>query len=143
MGPAERADVIVDFTKVPRGSHILQNLGPDEPFKGVSEDQDPANPATTGLVMQLRVVTATTDGKPGTIPTALPVVAPLGTTLNPRDLTLSEEMYEAADIPVEAALGTPDKGPLEWVPRPGTPTGRHRIWHFNLTADAHRCTCTW
>ena len=30
MGLAERADVIVDFTNVPLGSHILANVDPDE-----------------------------------------------------------------------------------------------------------------
>jgi bilirubin oxidase len=35
LGLAERADVIVDFTKIPAGTRIvLQNLGPDEPFGG-------------------------------------------------------------------------------------------------------------
>jgi hypothetical protein len=34
MGLAERADVIVDFTDVPAGSHVLGNVGPDEPFGG-------------------------------------------------------------------------------------------------------------
>jgi len=33
MGPAERADVIVDFTNVPVGNYVLNNVGPDEPFK--------------------------------------------------------------------------------------------------------------
>ena len=59
MGPAERADVIVDFTNVPVGTEILLlNLGPDEPFGGglPDEDFDTADPATTGLVMQFRVV---------------------------------------------------------------------------------------
>src|SRR5205814_3769765 len=35
MAPAERADVIVDFTGVPVGTEIvLLNVGPDEPFGG-------------------------------------------------------------------------------------------------------------
>ena len=35
IAPAERADVIVDFSKVPRGTNlILRNLAPDEPFGG-------------------------------------------------------------------------------------------------------------
>ena len=35
MAPAERADVIMDFTNIPDGTEIiLQNLGPDEPFGG-------------------------------------------------------------------------------------------------------------
>lgn len=35
LAPAERADVIVDFTAVPVGSYVLANAGPDEPFGGV------------------------------------------------------------------------------------------------------------
>ena len=34
MGLAERADLIVDFTHVPVGNHVLGNVGPDEPFGG-------------------------------------------------------------------------------------------------------------
>ena len=34
LSPAERADVIVDFTSVPLGNHVLSNVGPDEPFGG-------------------------------------------------------------------------------------------------------------
>jgi spore coat protein A len=58
MGPAERADVIVDFTRVPAGSEIvLLNLAPDEPFGGgvPDDDFDVSDPNTTGLVMQFRV----------------------------------------------------------------------------------------
>jgi len=61
MAPAERADVIVDFTGVPAGSTItLRNFGPDEPFGGGAPgvDFDPADPSTTGRVMQFRVVSA-------------------------------------------------------------------------------------
>jgi spore coat protein A len=61
MGPAERADVIVDFTNVPAGTDIvLLNLGPDEPFGGGEppDDFDVSDPESTGLVMQFRVVPA-------------------------------------------------------------------------------------
>jgi FtsP/CotA-like multicopper oxidase with cupredoxin domain len=61
IGPAERADVIVDFTNVPVGTEIvLLNLGPDEPFGGgvPDDDFDVSDPATTGMVMQFRVVSA-------------------------------------------------------------------------------------
>ena len=34
MSPAERADVIVDFTNVQTGNYVLGNVGPDEPFGG-------------------------------------------------------------------------------------------------------------
>ncbi len=59
LAPAERADVIVDFARVPVGTEVvLLNLGPDEPFGGgvPGEDFPAANPDTTGQVMQLRVV---------------------------------------------------------------------------------------
>ena len=50
MSPAERADVIVDFTNVPVGSYVLGNVGPDEPFGGgiPGVDFPVADPATTG-----------------------------------------------------------------------------------------------
>lgn len=57
--PAERADVIVDFTNVPTGTNIiLQNLAPDYPYAGGTPGVDfsPADPNTTGQVMQLRVI---------------------------------------------------------------------------------------
>ena len=58
MAPAERADIIVDFTRVPMGTTItLLNVGPDSPFGGgVSGiDYPPADPQTTGAVIQFRV----------------------------------------------------------------------------------------
>jgi spore coat protein A len=62
LSPAERADVIVDFTAVPVGTPVtLLNLGPDEPYGGgvPGEDFDPADPETTGQVMEFRVISAT------------------------------------------------------------------------------------
>ena len=59
MSPAERMDVIVDFGDVPIGTNVtLLNLGPDEPFGGgePGTDFEPADPDTTGKVMQFRVV---------------------------------------------------------------------------------------
>ena len=60
MGLAERADVIVDFTTVPVGNHVLGNVGPDEPFGGgiPGDDFPVADPATTGQIMQFNVVPA-------------------------------------------------------------------------------------
>src|SRR6266498_2573115 len=50
MGLAERADLIVDFTGVPVGNHVLRNVGPDEPFGGGTPgvDFEPADPGSTG-----------------------------------------------------------------------------------------------
>ena len=69
MGLAERADLIVDFTNVPVGNYVLGNLGPDEPFGGgePGEDFEVADPATTGQILEFRVVPAA-----GTDPTTPP-----------------------------------------------------------------------
>jgi len=58
IGPAERADVIVDFTGLAPGSELhLVNLGPDEPFGGGVPGLDfpYADPETTGQVMRFVV----------------------------------------------------------------------------------------
>jgi FtsP/CotA-like multicopper oxidase with cupredoxin domain len=56
MGPAERADVIVDFSNVPLGSHVLGNVGPDEPFGGgvPGVDFPVADPDSTGKILAFR-----------------------------------------------------------------------------------------
>ena len=62
MAPAERADVIVDFTDVPEGTQIfLINEGPDEPFGGGTPGVDfsYADVNTTGQVMRFEVVAST------------------------------------------------------------------------------------
>ncbi len=60
MGPAERTDLIVDFTQVATGDHVIGNLGPDEPFGGGEPDKDfdTADPDSTGQIMQFHVVPA-------------------------------------------------------------------------------------
>ena len=60
MGLAERADLIVDFTHVPVGDYVLGNVGPDEPFGGgvPGRDFEPADSASTGQIMQFKVVPA-------------------------------------------------------------------------------------
>lgn len=82
LAPAERADVIVDFTAVPVGSYVLANAGPDEPFGGgeAPDDFDAADPETTGQIPQFRVVPAAA-GDPTTPPQflQLPPLTPLAT----------------------------------------------------------------
>ncbi|MGH2578813.1 MAG: multicopper oxidase family protein, partial [Actinomycetota bacterium] len=105
MGPAERADVIVDFTNVPTGTEIiLQNLGPDEPFGGGTPGVDftPANPSTTGQVMQLRVVPSRhrdTSRPPDQL--RLPKLQPLGSADGTRQVSLNEENSETVRTPAE------------------------------------------
>jgi spore coat protein A len=102
MGPAERADVIVDFTNIPVGTEIvLLNLGPDEPFGGgePGDDFPESDPDSTGGVMQFRVVAAT-GADPSTPPMdlGLPAITPLGDPDTTRQLSLNEE--ESATVRV-------------------------------------------
>ena len=58
LGPAERADMIIDFSALPVGTTVyLRNFAPDDPFGGgmLGVDFDPADPDTTGQVMQFTV----------------------------------------------------------------------------------------
>jgi FtsP/CotA-like multicopper oxidase with cupredoxin domain len=153
MSPAERADVIVDFTAVPIGSYVLGNVGPDEPFGGgvPGVDFPVAAPATTGQILRFDVGPALAPD-PTTPPAflQLPPIAPLPSATVTRPLALLERMSEFfEDAPAEALLGTvsgdPNTGVGEWVhlhwddPVTENPaTGATEIWEFyNATADAH------
>jgi len=170
LGPAERADVIVDFRSVPAGTSVrLLNFGPDEPFGGgePGEAFEPANPATTGQVMEFRVV-KTVGADPTTPPRFLrfPVVPPIGPSDGTRSLSLNEEVSKTVRVvldedgsvvlgcddpeaeafgPVAALLGTFDPAsgmahPMTWMePTTDNPRlGATETWEFyNFTADAH------
>jgi FtsP/CotA-like multicopper oxidase with cupredoxin domain len=153
MSPAERADVIVDFTNVPLGSYVLGNLGPDEPFGGgvPGVDFPVADPATTGQILRFDVVAALAPD-PTTPPAflQLPAITPLPAATVTRPLALLEEMSQFfADAPAEALLGTvsgdPNTGPGTWMalhwdhPVTENPApGATEVWEFyNATADAH------
>lgn len=140
LGPAERVDVLVDFSGLAPGDTVLLlNRGPDEPWGGPDAGQDPADPETTGQIMQLRVVAPTGAGTPGTIPATLPAVPRRTTTLAPRDLVLAEA-DTPDNFPTHVNLGTVELGPLPWT-APTTEVvklGDTEIWRLaNLTDDVH------
>jgi FtsP/CotA-like multicopper oxidase with cupredoxin domain len=144
LGPAERADVIVDFSAFTPGDEIvLLNLGPDGPFAELPIPEDElADPETTGQVMQFRVVEGTDQGNAGVIPEKLPAIERLASELPERDLTLNEMMYKAGDeeLPAEAIMGTAREGPREYFdPITENPmVGDTEIWRVvNLTPDSH------
>ncbi len=155
MGNAERADVIVDFTNVPLGPHVLGNIGPDEPFGAglPSVDFDPSDPATTGQIMQFNVgpaLSVDTSTPPARL--VLPAITPLPAPTVRRKLALMEMASTAVDSstgelwdgPAEARLGVVgvDNMPKEkmWMePVTENPAvGATERWAFyNTTADAH------
>ena len=142
IAPAERADVIVDFTDVPAGTDIyLINEAPDDPYGGgiPGTDFPWADPATTGLVMRFTVVPIVgTDPSTDPASLTLPTITPLGAADNTRQLSLNEEESTNVKVitddddnvllacddpeaeifgPTEALLGTLAAGvpqPLHW-----------------------------
>lgn len=96
IAPAERADVIVDFSAAPAGTEItLLNLGPDEPFGGGEPgvDFNAADPDTTGKVLKF-IVVARKGADRSRIPASLrlPAAPRLGAEDNVRRLSLNEDM---------------------------------------------------
>ena len=102
IAPAERADVIVDFTNVPVETEIiLLNLGPDEPFGGgvPGIDFEPADPDSTGQVMQFRVKAATSpDLTAPPMDLVLPAPEVLGPAGMTRDVSLNEDESQSVRI---------------------------------------------
>jgi spore coat protein A len=158
MGLAERAELIVDFTNVPLGNYVLRNVGPDEPFGGGEPAEPPeegdfemADPATTGQILQFRVVPAV-GPDPTTPPQFLqmPALTPLPPEDRIRPLALIEKAGVGFDAdgnevegPIEALLGIVDEGLTVarlWMdPVTENPSvGDTEIWEiYNATADAH------
>lgn len=147
MSPAERADLIVDFTKVPAGSHVLRNMGPDEPYGGGKPgyDFEMADPETTGQILEFRVIAA--SGPDESTPAQfikLPEIPTFPEATVTRKLALIEEMSRFHDGPSEAKLGvlSQDGSPsaMEWMEAvsENPAVGDSEVWEFyNFTADAH------
>jgi FtsP/CotA-like multicopper oxidase with cupredoxin domain len=150
MAPAERADVIVDFTGLTVGTALyLINEGPDEPFGGGAPGTDfpAADPATTGQVMKFVVVPrASRDISHDPERLTLPAFKALGPARRTRQVSLNEaaSTFPGFDGPVEALLGTLDGSgtpvPMGWDdPITENPAlNSTEIWAMhNFTEDAH------
>jgi FtsP/CotA-like multicopper oxidase with cupredoxin domain len=119
MGPAERPDVIVDFTGLEKGDMVVMfNTAPDAPFGGFPDV--PADPATTGQVMQFVVNTklkAKGKGDPSTPAPMLQLdpnpggVAKLGEPYAIQDLALLEEESALLCVTIDAVTGVIDLDP--------------------------------
>lgn len=101
MGPAERADVIIDFSGIPNGTLIrMINTAPDAPFGGFPVAPflpgDIADPLTTGQVMDFNVnstIVPVLQSDLNTTPPqnlVLPAEGALGAATNTRQVSLNE-----------------------------------------------------
>jgi bilirubin oxidase len=149
VAPAERADVVVDFSGVRPGTQVfLLNEGPDGPFPqgGHGAGGDVADPATTGQVMRFTVVDRV--GPDTSIPPehlnlpAPPMPTGGGRT---RDLVLVEKKSAlvAGALPVQMLLGVVGNGRPEGLywddPVTESPRlGSTETWVIhNRTQEAH------
>ncbi|MET0068065.1 MAG: multicopper oxidase [Candidatus Thiodiazotropha sp.] len=159
MGPAERMDVIVDFSRVPPGTAYVQvgNTAPDAPFGGFPIDPtEMADPQSTGQIMRfnLSLVSDDPDTSTPVESLAMPGIAPITPNVT-RALSLHEEesslvttVEDGTVVPVApmaATLGAFDETsgqfqPLLWSdPIWINPSlGNTELWEINnFTEDAH------
>jgi bilirubin oxidase len=130
MAPAERADVIIDFSNVPAsGENVdlyLVNDGPDAPFGGISTE-DLSDFESTGLVMKFvvkpEVVTDNSVDPSAGGGITLPAKPPLGDSTNTQYVTLNEE--EDPNFP--------DAGPAAALLGSGNTSGTGLLWSDNIT----------
>lgn len=109
MGPAERADVIIDFGGMANGTRIrMINTAPDAPFGGFPDI--PSDPLTTGQVMDF-IVNTTLPAQPtdtsSTPPESLvlPAEAALGAESVTRQVSLNELSSDQVCVEIDGVTG--------------------------------------
>jgi spore coat protein A len=130
LAPAERADVIIDFSNLSGKSIILKNDAPTHFPKG-----DPVEPQTTGVVMQFRVTKQLSSIDTSLIPAYMRPINWLqsSSAQKQRYLELNEEKDQYG-----RSLFLLDK--KKWAdPITENPlVGTKEIWHFvNTNSDDH------
>lgn len=132
IAPAERADILIDFSNLPVGTKIILRNDANAPYPG----GDPVDPNTTGIVMQFEVVSSQVV-HPHALPSTLITVPTLIETEgigNPKLFTLNEQESDVGE-PVAVLLdGQHFDSAITEVPRVATTES----WYFqNLSEDAH------
>jgi spore coat protein A len=150
LAPGERADLVVDFAGLTRVT--MRNYGPDDPFKGFNPDGSvsdgdggvapPADPLTTGLIMQFNVNQPLDPNVPDATVTATtplrPAIMPLTQTGATRELVLFEGLDEYGRL--MPMLGTMAGGSQTWFqPITENPMlNDTEMWEvYNATEDGH------
>jgi len=127
LAPAERADILVDFSKFAGETLVMKNHKPQKPM---------SNPAPQlEQVMQIRVGTRVTHPGPGTIPSSLPGRrASLPSPDVTRYITLNEIDPEEVEWYLNLNGVRFDQGPTTETPKVGTVED----WvYINMTGDTH------
>jgi spore coat protein A len=132
IAPAERADILVDFSRVPGGTKIILRNTAAAPFPS----GDPVDPQTTGQIMRFEVQNGPSVS-PRPLPDKLITVPTLVETEgigNPKLFTLNEQESDVGE-PVAVLLdGQHFDANITEIPRVGTT----EAWYFqNLSEDAH------
>jgi spore coat protein A len=127
LAPAERADVLADFSGLAGQALILRNNRPAAPVSTPA----PALPA----VMQIRVGTTVTQPGPTTIPNSLPGrAASLSNPIRTRYISLNEIDVDEPTWFLNLNGVQFDEGPVTETPRVGTVED----WvYVNVTGDTH------
>ena len=127
LAPAERADVLVDFSKFPGARLVLKNHKPQRPV---------SNPAPAlEQVMQFRVARAVSQPGPTSIPSNLPGrKADLRSPVTPRYITLNEIDPEEVEWFLNLNGVRFGEAPPTETPKAGTVED----WvYINMTGDTH------
>ena len=127
VGPAERFDVVIDFSGA-FGQFFVLNNDAKAPFPD-GDDVVPAN------VMLFKVNRHLSGPDTSEVPSSLPAPTPLNpfASVRTRDLVLIENA-SAQDNPIEGLINTHWEEPVTETPRAGST----EIWRIiNTTGDAH------
>jgi spore coat protein A, manganese oxidase len=156
LAPAERADMIVDFSDVPVGAKLILYSEAAAPFPMGGDDTDffagnkkndvvtqPGYGPNTRTLMQFRVGPRVGAKDPRPAPLKLPAIAPLTGATVMRDLTLNEgfdeygRLIQMLGTNEQMFPGTFARGYMDEATE--TPiAGATEIWRvFNLTGDTH------
>jgi spore coat protein A len=132
IAPAERLDILIDFSNLPAGTTIILQNTANQPFPG----GDPNDPNTTGQVMRFEVLD-TPAVHPHPLPNKLidiPTLVETDGIGNPKLFTLNEQESDVGE-PVAVLLdGQHFDADVTETPNVATT----EAWYFqNLSEDAH------
>jgi spore coat protein A len=132
LAPAERMDILIDFSNLAPGTKVILQNTANQPFPG----GDPVDPNTTGQVMRFEVLN-TPAVHPKPLPAKLITIPTFVETEgigNPKLFTLNEQESDVGE-PVAVLLdGQHFMADITETPDVGTT----EAWYFqNLSEDAH------